>query len=872
MNAHNPPQTTAQAALALAAAGMAIFPCSKEKRPLFKGWREDSTSDIATVIKTWRAHPYALIGVDCGKSGLVIIDLDRHGDGDGISPFHELFGHPEGFGAPIIATPNDGAHIYFKAPEGMTIRNSASKLAGGIDVRGVGGYVIAPGSTLPDGRRWRQGFGPDLAEAFEASKLPVLPQAIIDATLAAQKPEKPREAPQPNNGPQPAGDGSRERSWALAKLSAREKELAQTRAGGRNQALNDAAYSLGRVVARNWLSESEVRAALEAACVANGLWQSDGPAQCRKTIESGLYAGIASPHEDLPERERPKEAAPRAASECFDSETGDNFDPETGEILDEEEAGHGDGNPNAMDWDALVERTREDPGAPFAQDVLKALASLRDNDRYAFETVYAKLKKAGCRVSELEKAMRDQSKRKTADDDDDEPSDIGDEDSNEESRRTGFVTVGGIQRRLTNMGALNARYAILECEGAQSVYVHRSDFMPINDGDLYRRLRREVVHYQTKTGENRYVDAFKFWTTHARQHVYRRVAFTSKPIPGDTLNLFRGFGVVPEVGKCSLILNHIREVICSGNEIDAEAMLDLLAWQIQNIGKPSRIIVILKSEQHQVGKGILLESLILKIYGDSGFATSQIDQVIGRFNSAIRGKVFIFLDEALFHGDRSAADRIKSIATATIMGIEEKGLPIVQCPVGVNLWLATNHEAAAHVEEKDERYWVIDVSEHRFGDVGYFSNLTREIESGGREAFAHFLLSRDVSDFTPWVHVPKNNVAKAAMIRESINPFDARKWLEDCCHSERLIGRKNGSGDDWEPWRQGDRWAFHQLRDAYVEWQKAVKSPVAPKPTPSGSLGEVLGRAGFESYRANNHRGWKLPSADDCLARLVDPG
>jgi hypothetical protein len=303
MNAHNPPQTNAQAALALAAAGIAIFPCGPNKRPIFKGWRTDSTCDIATVIKTWRAHPNALIGLDCGKSRLVAVDLDRHGNGDGVSPFHDKFGHPEDFGAPIIATPNDGAHIFFKAPEGMTIRNSASKLAGGIDVRGDGGYAIGVGSTLPDGRGWRHGFGPELPEAFDAGTLPVLPQAIIDAILVSQKPEKPQEAPRGSSSTPSAGDGSRERSWALAKLSAREKELAQTREGGRNQALNDAAYSLGRVVARNWISESEARAALEAACVANGLWQSDGQPQCRKTIDSGLRAGMARPHEDLPERE-----------------------------------------------------------------------------------------------------------------------------------------------------------------------------------------------------------------------------------------------------------------------------------------------------------------------------------------------------------------------------------------------------------------------------------------------------------------------------------------------------------------------------------------------------------------------------------------
>ena len=53
-----------------------------------------------------------------------------------------------------------------------------------------------------------------------------------------------------------------------------------------------------------------------------------------------------------------------------------------------------------------------------------------------------------------------------------------------------------------------------------------------------------------------------------------------------------------------------------------------------------------------------------KIFGPSGFVPSTMDQVLGRFNDAIRGRSFIFLDEVLFSGDRRAADAIKSLLHA----------------------------------------------------------------------------------------------------------------------------------------------------------------------------------------------------------------
>jgi hypothetical protein len=49
--------------------------------------------------------------------------------------------------------------------------------------------------------------------------------------------------------------------------------------------------------------------------------------------------------------------------------------------------------------DGLVEKTAIDPGAPFAPDALERLATLKKEDRAAFEALRAQLRKAGCRVT-----------------------------------------------------------------------------------------------------------------------------------------------------------------------------------------------------------------------------------------------------------------------------------------------------------------------------------------------------------------------------------------------------------------------------------------------------------------------------------------
>lgn len=429
-----------------------------------------------------------------------------------------------------------------------------------------------------------------------------------------------------------------------------------------------------------------------------------------------------------------------------------------------------------------------------------------------------------------------------------------------------FVLVGGVRKRLTTLTELNRRFALLETSGSATAYVSRADFLLIKDDDLRRRLAGEVVKIGSdKDGHPSYIPAAKFWTEHADRHRYRRIVFTNHTADDETLNLFHGFGVEPRPGLCDLILEHIRDVICAGDEAAFDAMVKLLAWQLQNIGKPSRVIVALKTRAQQAGKGILLENIMGHIYGPSGFIPSSVDQVLGRFNDALVGRAFVFLDEVMFAGDRRAADAIKALATSTRHGIETKGLPIIQCPIAVNFWLASNHENAAHIEEGDARYWVLECSEQRVGDHEYFAALVREMENGGKEAFADYLLNLDVSEFVPFRDAPKNNEAKKGMIRESINPYDARKWLEECCRTG-MIGSKE--------WRTGEEWLFPRLRDAYVEWQKLVKAPVRPEPTKINRLGELLRKAGFPKPKQrwpDMKRYYCLPSIEACLDALGVP-
>ncbi|MGK7650872.1 bifunctional DNA primase/polymerase [Roseovarius sp. B08] len=266
------------AALDLAAKGFPVFPCGQDKRPLVK-WTKEATTDPQRVESMWRQHPYAMIGLPTGpKSGLYVIDLDvdkNTGEAVGEASLSAL-GMADLMAEGLsVCTPSGGRHIYFRHP-GEGFGNSAKRLGNGIDTRGDGGYVIAPGSQ----------FGTDSYRAvtgnLDKATLPALPQSVRDLL---ETPKKASEVLHLDVGNQSA--------WADAALSGELGKLMAAPEGRRNDTLNTVAFRLGQIVGSGRLDDSQVRCRLLGSAQAIGLPEQEAIA----TIESGLSAGMQHPRE-----------------------------------------------------------------------------------------------------------------------------------------------------------------------------------------------------------------------------------------------------------------------------------------------------------------------------------------------------------------------------------------------------------------------------------------------------------------------------------------------------------------------------------------------------------------------------------------------
>lgn len=188
-------------ALRYAGLGWAVFPvASGSKKPLAgSAGVSEATTDADQIRNWWAATPGANIGIACGKSGLLAIDLDvRTGGLVSMAALDERHGPLP----PTVEaiTPTNGRHLIFKQPAfGVGNRVGAWP---GIDVRADNGYVVVPPSIHPNGKQyeWREGHSPwDIQPA-------TLPPWLVPPPKA---PTKPGERPLPEG----------ERNAGLTKLA-----------------------------------------------------------------------------------------------------------------------------------------------------------------------------------------------------------------------------------------------------------------------------------------------------------------------------------------------------------------------------------------------------------------------------------------------------------------------------------------------------------------------------------------------------------------------------------------------------------------------------------------------------------------------------
>lgn len=146
MAASTPKSAQHEAALYWAARGFPVFPVSPGgKTPIVKDWPNAATVDAAAIDGWWNEQPDANIGCPPDRSGCFVVDVDDKGDKCGSVVLAALEAERGALPETLtIETASGGRHMWFKG----SAANSVGKLGAGLDVRGISGFVLMPGSVV----------------------------------------------------------------------------------------------------------------------------------------------------------------------------------------------------------------------------------------------------------------------------------------------------------------------------------------------------------------------------------------------------------------------------------------------------------------------------------------------------------------------------------------------------------------------------------------------------------------------------------------------------------------------------------------------------------------------------------------------------
>ena len=252
-----------------------VFPTDANKRPLTAHGYKDATRDPAEARRIFRNA--VGIGLPTGQvSGLVAVDIDVKDNRAGLD---WLAANEQRLPKTRRhRTRSGGVHLLFRAPPGRTIRNSASRIAPGVDVRGDGGYIVTPPSP-----------GYSVLDDAMPAPIPAWLLALLDP---------PKPAPAPYQPPRLSGAAT---PYGSAALDRATSAIMSASDGAKHDTLNRECFSIGGLVTAGEIPEGEARSALESALQGIRHRCDDFPA-AQRTLAQAFAAGMAQPRNVPPPR------------------------------------------------------------------------------------------------------------------------------------------------------------------------------------------------------------------------------------------------------------------------------------------------------------------------------------------------------------------------------------------------------------------------------------------------------------------------------------------------------------------------------------------------------------------------------------------
>jgi hypothetical protein len=412
---------------------------------------------------------------------------------------------------------------------------------------------------------------------------------------------------------------------------------------------------------------------------------------------------------------------------------------------------------------------------------------------------------------------------------------------------------------LAKVAELNRKHAVVTEQGKTLVITEARD--PILERSVVTRssfadFRNQYLNEYLDEGKKR-KPVGHVWLTHPHRRQYGGIICApNQEVPG-YLNLWKGFAVEPCAGDWTMFREHIRNVICAGEEALYEYVVAWLGHAVQYPNRLPEVALALRGGRG-AGKGMFARTFG-ELFGQHYLQIANTKHLTGHFNAHLQDAIVLFADEAFWAGDKAGESVLKMLVTEPVIPIARKGQDVIQVKNMLHIIIASNHEWVVPAGMDERRFCVIDVSNERQQDHSYFARLQTEMNTGGKAAMLYDLLNHKIT-------VNLRDVPRTTALEEqktfSMRPEE--KWLLD----RLMAGRWSDNDSEWGSCVLKER--------VYGSYSAALQNARFSRVSMQTELGIFLAKV-FPSLTGTRRRlngilqqFWVFPTLAECRAQFDD--
>lgn len=362
---------------------------------------------------------------------------------------------------------------------------------------------------------------------------------------------------------------------------------------------------------------------------------------------------------------------------------------------------------------------------------------------------------------------------------------------------------------------MNRKHAIARV-GAKTVVMDFLDDGRVEYGDA-TGLHVFYENDRKPNSEGKLEPISKIWARHTSRRSYPKgIVFLPNQEVKGAFNLWQGWSVDSDGTKsCQRLLDHLLEVVCSGNYDHYKYLLGWLAHMVQRPEEKPGVAIVIKGKKG-TGKDTPFE-YIGKLFRNHYATVANQEQMVGKFNHHLANVLLLHMQEGYWAGSKASEGPLKYLVTSPTVMIEPKGMNAFQVRSVLRIFISSNERWVVPASEDERRYFVLTISEKRRNDHAYFAALRAEMEGSGPAALLHYLLNYNLDGFN--VRGVPDTAALGEQKIEGLK--NVERWWFGVLQEGQI------SGAQMKDSVSNNLWVTHgisiekgELRDNYSRWMR----------------------------------------------------